>query len=104
MNALRQQISREWKLLGSDGWLRALLSWLPIGLFLMLWWIFSAGLPRDLPIGIVDLDNSDISRSLTRQYDAHPGLSVARQYTDTRQGSARMRSGDIIALVSSHAI
>jgi len=99
MNALRQQISREWQLLGSDGWLRALLSWLPIGLFLMLWWIFSAGLPRDLPIGIVDLDNSDISRSLTRQYDAHPGLSVARQYTDTRQGSARMRSGDIIALV-----
>jgi len=99
MNALRQHISREWQLLASDGWLRALLSWLPIGLFFVLWWIFSAGLPRDLPIGIVDMDSSDLSRSLTRTYGAHPGLSIAHHYSNTGQGSAAMREGEIIALV-----
>lgn len=99
MNSLLQQIRREWQLLLSDAWLRALVSWVPLLLFLIMWWIFSAGLPRDLTIGIVDLDNSDISRGLIRQYDAHPSLRVSRQFSDVNQGSSAMRNGEINALL-----
>lgn len=90
---------REWQLLLSDVWLRALVSWVPVLLLLILWWIFSAGLPRSLAIGIVDLDHSDLSRGLIRQYDAHPSLSVSQQFTDVNKGSNAMRNGEINALL-----
>lgn len=99
MKILQQQIRREWQLLLSDAWLRALVSWLPLLLFLILWWIFSAGLPRDLTIGVVDLDHSDLSRALIRQYDAHPSLRVSRQFSDVNTGSQAMRNGEINALL-----
>ncbi len=99
MNALQQQLRREWQLLLSDAWLRALVSWVPLLLFLILWWIFSAGLPRDLAIGVVDLDHSDLSRGLIRQYDAHPSLRVSQQFSDISTGSRAMRNGEINALL-----
>jgi len=99
VTALQQQFTREWRLLRTDVWLRSLVSWIPLLLFFILWWIFSAGLPRELAIGVVDLDHSDLSRSLMRQYNAHPGLLVTHQYVDAQQGTADMRSGRINALV-----
>ncbi|MFV2055968.1 MAG: ABC transporter permease [Thiohalomonadales bacterium] len=99
MNPLQQQIAREWQLLLTDAWLRALVSWVPLVLFFILWWIFSAGIPRDIPIGVVDLDRSDLSRNLVRQYDSHPALSVVRQYNDAAQGAVAMRSAEINALI-----
>ncbi|VAW64972.1 Domain of unknown function / Efflux ABC transporter, permease protein [hydrothermal vent metagenome] len=99
MNAFQQQIRREWQLLLSDSWLLGVVSWVPLLLFFILWWIFSAGLPRDLTVGVVDLDNSHLSRTLIRQYDAHPGLRISQQFSDTASGSAAMRSADINALI-----
>ncbi len=99
MSDLGQQLRREWQLLLTDSWLLSLVSWVPLLLFIMIWWIFSAGLPRNLTIGVVDLDNSRLSRTLIRQYDSHPSLRVSNQYKDVAEGSAAMRSVDIIALV-----
>jgi len=99
MKIFQQQLRREWQLLLSDAWLRALVSWLPLLLFLILWWIFSAGLPRDLAIGVVDLEHSDLSRALIRQYDAHPSLRVSGQFSDVNTGSQAMRNGEINALL-----
>ncbi len=99
MKILQQQIRREWQLLLSDTWLRALVSWVPLLLFLILWWIFSSGLPRDLTIGIVDLDHSDLSRALARQYDSHPSLRVSQQFSNVHKGSRAMRNGEINALL-----
>ena len=96
---LVQQIRREWGLLISDPWLRAFVSWVPVLLFFILWWIFSAVIPRDLAIGIVDLDHSDLSRTLVRHYDSNPVLSVSGQYESVRQGSLALRGGKINALV-----
>lgn len=96
---LLQQLRREWGLLISDPWLRAFVSWVPLLLFFILWWIFSAGIPRDLAIGIVDLDHSDLSRTLVRHYDSNPLLRVSGQYESVRQGSRDLRSGKINALV-----
>jgi ABC-2 type transport system permease protein len=99
VSALLQQLGREWQLLLSDPWLRALVSWVPLLLFFILWWIFSAGLPRDLNVGVVDLDNSRLSRTLIRQYDSHPSLRVSRQFSDTASASTEMRSAEINALI-----
>ncbi|WP_299017983.1 ABC transporter permease [uncultured Photobacterium sp.] len=93
------QIRREWQLLLGDGWLRALVSWLPIALFLMMWGIFSVGIARDLPIGVVDLDHSRLSRQLVRNYDASPAIAVARGFSSVDQGSRALREGEVYALV-----
>ncbi len=89
----------EWYLLRSDPWLASMLSWVAPMLFILIWWIFSAGQPRALPIGVVDLDHSDLSRGLITHYDANPGLRVVQQYASVNAGSEAMRSGKINALV-----
>jgi ABC-2 type transport system permease protein len=96
---LAQQLRREWHLLMTDNWLRASVSWVPLLLFFILWWIFSSGIPQNLSIGIVDLDHSDLSRSLVRHYDSNPVLSVMSQYANVKQGSQALISGKINALV-----
>lgn len=94
-----QSLRREWQVLATDGWLKALLSWVPPLVFLLVWAVFSAGIARDLPIGVVDLDQSRLSRQAVRYYDASPALAVARAFSSVEQGSAALRGGDIYALV-----
>ena len=94
-----QHLRREWGLLITDPWLRAFVSWVPLLLFFILWWIFSAAIPRDLAIGVVDLDHSDLSRSLVRHYDANSVLRVSNQYASVREGSFALRGGEINALI-----
>ena len=91
--------NREWRLIRSDAWLASLLTWVAPVLFILVWWIFSAGLPRALPVGVVDLDHSDLSRSLITHYDANPSLRVVRQFTSVNEGSYALRGGQINALV-----
>ncbi|APA69135.1 ABC transporter permease [Janthinobacterium sp. 1_2014MBL_MicDiv] len=70
-------LAREWARLRGDFWDLGMLSWIPVVLCGMLWLIFSAGIARDLPIVVIDNDNSALSRQLTRWLDASPGMSVA---------------------------
>ncbi|BEE08016.1 ABC transporter permease [Aeromonas dhakensis] len=92
-------MGREWRLLWQDpfGW--ALASWLPLLLMGILCWIFSAGLARDLKVGLVDLDQSVLSRQLAYSLDASAGLKVARQFDSIAEGANALRGGDIYALV-----
>lgn len=92
-------MGREWRLLWQDPFGRALASWLPLLLMGGLCWIFSAGLARDLKIGLVDLDQSVLSRQLAYSLDASAGLKVARQFDSIAEGANALRGGDIYALV-----
>ncbi|WP_368232029.1 ABC transporter permease [Aeromonas sp. s3] len=92
-------MGREWRLLWQDPFGRALASWLPLLLMGILCWIFSAGLARDLKIGLVDLDQSVLSRQLVYSLDASAGLKVARQFDSIAEGANALRGGDIYALV-----
>ena len=92
-------IAREWRVLITDPWLVSLVSWLPPLLFFISWAIMSAGISRDLPIGIVDLDNSSMSRALIRHYDASPSLAAEQSYGDIQQGATALRAGHIYGLV-----
>ncbi|MCW8328508.1 ABC transporter permease [Photobacterium sp. SDRW27] len=93
------QLRREWQLLRADGWLRALVSWLPLTLFVTMWAIFSSGIARDLPIGVVDFDHSRLSRQVVRQYDASPAIAVTGAFQSVEQGSRALRAGEVYALV-----
>lgn len=92
-------VAREWKLLLRDPWLVSLVTWVPLLLFFLMWGIFSQEIARDLPIGVVDLDKSRLSRALIRHYDASPALETAYTYPDVQQGAAALRTGKIYGLV-----
>lgn len=92
-------MGREWRLLWQDPFGRALASWVPLLLMGILCWVFSAGLARDLKIGLVDLDQSLLSRELAFSLDASAGLKVAQQFDSIEAGASALRGGDIYALV-----
>ncbi len=89
----------EWHKIYHDPWLLSLVSWLPPLCFLIIYAIFSQGLARDLPIGIVDLDHSRLSREMSRYYDASPTLSVFRLYPSPEEGIQALRGGGIYGLI-----
>lgn len=55
------------------------------------------GLPHDLPIGVVDLDNSSLSRNFARQLDATQ-LGKVLRYDSFAQAREDMQSGKITAV------
>ena len=68
---------RECARLRADPWDLALATWVPLLALALLAWMFSAGVPRELPVAVVDHDNSAASRELVRRLDAVPELRVA---------------------------
>ncbi|MBB5368962.1 MULTISPECIES: ABC transporter permease [unclassified Janthinobacterium] len=82
---------REWARLRADFWDLGMLSWIPVLLCGILWLIFSAGIARDLPIAVIDKDNSTLSRQLTRWLDASPGIQVHEQVQASDQALQLLR-------------
>ncbi|EJC1209817.1 ABC transporter permease [Vibrio parahaemolyticus] len=80
-----------------DKWLLSCLTWVPILLSLTIWGVFSAGIARDLPIGVVDLQHSQLSRKLIQTLDASSTLSVDYYYTSANEAKNAMIEGDIYA-------
>ncbi|HJV52106.1 MAG TPA: ABC transporter permease [Noviherbaspirillum sp.] len=95
----RASLRREWQLLRRRPWDVAMISWVPLLSVALIWWIFSAGIPTRLPIGVWDADHSALSRQLVRFLDATPGLQVSAQYDDELQVEHAMRSGRVYAVV-----
>lgn len=58
---------------------------------------FSAGVPSDLPIGVVDNDNSSLSRNFIQQLDATQ-LGEVRQYPDFESARDDMEKGTITSI------
>lgn len=96
---LLQSIKNEWQVICRDAWLKALLFWIPLLLAAILWGIFSVGIARDLPIGVIDNDNSSVSRALIRNYNASPTLTVANHFNSKERASSALKEGSIYALV-----
>lgn len=84
-------LAREWRRLRGDFWDVGMLSWIPIVLCGMLWLVFSAGIARDLPIVVIDNDNSTLSRQLTRWLDASPGIEVTAKVASSDEALHRLR-------------
>ncbi len=63
------------------------------------WAIFSAGLPRDLPVAIVDQDHSALSRQLSRMIDATPTIRVSAWPEEPVAAEDLVLSGRVYAYV-----
>jgi ABC-2 type transport system permease protein len=86
-------------------WLRrrpfllAFITIVPIGLMALLTAIFSAGLVTRLPIAVLDLDSSDLSRSIIRMVDATPDTAVAVRAGELAEGRGMILSGKVHGLL-----
>jgi ABC-2 type transport system permease protein len=87
------------------GWLRrrpfllGLATIVPLAQIAFLAAIFSAGLATRLPIGVLDLDSSDLSRTIIRMVDATPDSAVAVRIGDLAEGRSLILSGEIHGLL-----
>lgn len=96
---MRALLRREFSALKQDNWQLALVSYIPLLGFLLLWWMFSAALPRQLPVAVVDQDHSSVSRMLTRSLNASPVNQVI-SFANQAEAVAAMRQGDVFAMVT----
>ena len=71
----------------------------PMIAFLTIQWLFSAGVVRDLPIAVVDLDNTSFSSKVTRMIDAIPVCNVAYHLSSQEEARKMMEEGKIDAIV-----
>ncbi|MCS6119465.1 ABC transporter permease [Shewanella baltica] len=91
---IRRELSALWR----DPWQLALISYIPLLGIFCLWWLFSAGLPRQLPVAIVDQDHSQLSRMLTRQLKANP-VTEPQNFTDLAAAVSAMQQAKVYAIV-----
>jgi len=60
---------------------------------------FAEGLPQQLPIGVIDKDNTSISRTLIQTIDNSPQIKILRSYPNFSEARNDMQKGDIYAIV-----
>lgn len=87
----------QWQVLSHDRWLLSSLTWIPILLALSIWWIFSQGIARDLPVGVLDLQHSVLSRQLIREFDATSALKVDHTFSDMNAAKNALIGNNIYA-------
>lgn len=92
-------VAREWRRLRADLWDLGMLSWIPLLLCGLTWWIFSAGVARDLPIVVIDRDGSSLSRTLMRMLDESPGIRVAAQVATEGEAQRLLREREAFGIV-----
>lgn len=97
--ALRQGWCREWWLLRRRPLDLAMLTWVPLLAVWLIWSLFWAGTPRQLPIAVLDGDHSSLSRQLVRLLAASPGLRVAAAPADAAEAAALLRRGSVEAVL-----
>ena len=72
---------------------------LPLLLSLMICETFKSGTPTKLPIALLDLDNSELSRQFGRMIQSTPSCSIDYRVTDILEGQNLIKKGDAYALI-----
>lgn len=62
--------------------------------------MMDAGLPRKIPIAVVDYDNTSTSRSLIRQLDAFPNTDIKFKSLSFKEARERMEKCEIYAILT----
>lgn len=73
---------------------------IPLGFLLFFGTFMPEGLPERLPIGVVDNDNSSLSRKVIRQIDATQQTKVQEKYLTYSEANAAMQKGEIYAFIT----
>ena len=72
---------------------------LPLFILSVMATMFGNGLIRELPVGIVDNDNSQLSRSMARNIEAVPELHVTKIYSNIADASNDMQAKKIYGYI-----
>lgn len=67
----------------------------PLFCFVFFTSLMTEGLPTDMPLGLVDNDNTTTSRSLARNLDAFEMTSIKEQYANVTEAREAVQRGDI---------
>lgn len=90
---------REWSWLRRRPFLLALSTIVPLALMALLTFVFSAGLATRLPIAVLDLDSSDLSRSIIRMVDASQDTAVSVHVAELAEGRRLILSREVHGLL-----
>ena len=71
----------------------------PLLIFLVLASIFRAGVPTDLPVAVLDLDRSSLSRQIVQAVDVAPEVAVAWRPLDLSEARHLVLSGRAYGVV-----
>lgn len=71
----------------------------PLAAFVILLSIFSEGVPRNLPVGVVDLDQSNLSRKISMFIGASPEAQVTMHPASEQEAYRQMQLGKIDAVI-----
>lgn len=71
----------------------------PVLSFLFVTWIFAAGVVRDLPVVVVDRDNSQMSGKIRRTIDALPAAVVTSGMATLAEAEQVIRNGEADAIL-----
>ena len=61
--------------------------------------LMNEGLPEDMPVGVVDLDNTTTSRSLIRRLDAFQSSKVVAHYPSVAEARRAIQENEIYAFL-----
>ncbi len=67
----------------------------PLFCYIFFTTLMKEGLPQDLPAGVVDADNSSVSRNILRNLDAYQQTEFIRQYSNFGEARQAMQRGEI---------
>ncbi|MEI6277674.1 MAG: ABC transporter permease [Prolixibacteraceae bacterium] len=71
----------------------------PVAVFLLVSWMFSGAVVRDLPVTVVDNDQTQLSRKIARMIDALPAANVAFKSVSLEEAKGRMIKGEADAVI-----
>jgi ABC-2 type transport system permease protein len=83
----------------TNTYLLSFVSWVPLLCYSFLVAIFFSGVPRDLPVTVVDLDRSELSRMLLGNIDASSTLKITDQKESLQAASPQLRDGSSYAII-----
>ncbi|HEX3009134.1 MAG TPA: ABC transporter permease [Bacteroidales bacterium] len=95
----RKVISREWRRI-TRRWALLFATFIgPLFSFLLIIWIFVHNVPRELPVAVVDMDHTQLSRQIARMTDATSVASINKNFTSLEEGRKAVESGDVDAVI-----
>jgi ABC-2 family transporter protein len=72
---------------------------LPLFLMTLLTVLFSAGLPTELPVAVLDRNGTNLSRAVIRMVDATSKIAIIEQVSDLAEGRRLTLSGQVYGLL-----
>ena len=97
--AFLRSAAYERRFLAKNPWDLSMVLWIPLLTVLLIWWMFSQTQITDLPIGVIDQDNSPIANTAVRYLEASPTLTVKQLYYSQADAEAAILQRDIYAVV-----